>query len=132
VNRVRQGTTAIEFAFILTAFTALFFGIMDWGWMFYQRSNVMEAVLEACREGVTVSQSATPGPTSVATSTVEEILTEYGFDPDDADILVTTEGSTPDEVLVVSVSVPFDPLLGLVPVPEDLGVEMSMYLELQD
>jgi hypothetical protein len=81
---------------------------------------------------VTVSQSATPGPTSVATSTVEEILTEYGFDPDDADILVTTEGSTPDEVLVVSVSVPFDPLLGLVPVPEDLGVEMSMYLELQD
>lgn len=131
-RRSRTGAAAIEFALTLVVYVFLFFGIIDWAWLFYRRAQVLDAVLVGCREAVTVSQSSTPGPTETAVSTVEDALTTWGFDANAATITATTEGTSPEEVLVVGASIPFDPPIGWVPTPATLQAEMSMYLEIQD
>jgi Flp pilus assembly protein TadG len=131
-RRSRSGAAAIEFAFTFVVYIVLFFGIIDWGWLFYRRAQVLDAVLVGCREGVTISQSSTPGPTATALASVEDALATWGFDVNAATISATTEGSSPEEVLVVEASLPFDPPIGWVPTPDTLQAQMSMYLEIQD
>lgn len=130
--RLRKGAAAIEFALTLTFFTFLMFGVVDWGWMFFQRANLSDAVLEGCRQGVAMSQASGPGPAATARRVVISTMRSYGLDPALATITSVTSGSTPREVLVVNVRMPFNAPVGLLPTPTELESEMSMYLELQD
>ncbi len=130
--RSRKGAAAIEFALTMTFFTFLLFGVVDWGWMFFQRANLSDAVLEGCRQGVAMPQSSGLGPASTARSVVVSTMRNYGMDPAVATITSVTSGTSPREVLIVNVTMPFSAPVGLLPTPLELESEMSMYLELQD
>ena len=133
--RARRGTTSIEFGLLVTLFFLMLFAIMDWGWYFFQRSQFMDAVLDATRRAVTRSQSdATLDPADAAIQYAEENLSDYGMDPAITSITASYEGSTPSEVLIVTASMPYDPLIGLAAwsLPDTVNAQMSMYLEIQD
>ena len=133
MRNLRRGGAAIEFALVLPILVALLFGIMEYGWLFLQQSNLIAAVREGTRVGVTYAKDDTPDPTTAAEARVAEALESYGFDADSATVAATYEGSSPDEKLKVTASVPYAPLLGvMIAVPDNLSGEMTMLLEVQE
>lgn len=131
--RFRRGATAIEFALVSSAFFFMLFGIMDWGWLFFRRSQFMDAVLDGTRRAVTRSQTdATLPPIEAAITYTEANLTAYGIDPASTTINANYEGTSPSEVLIVTAWMPYNPLIGLWPTPTTINAQMSMYLEIQD
>jgi Flp pilus assembly protein TadG len=131
-SRNRRGAAAIEFAMVLPVLIALLFGIIEYGWIFFQQSNILAAAREGARYGVTFEQGGSPTPTSAAQTRVSSVLTSYGIDSASATVSATQSGSSPSEVLTVQIVVPYDPLIGLVPTPDNLTGTMTMLLELQD
>jgi Flp pilus assembly protein TadG len=131
-QRERRGAAAIEFAMVLPVLLALLFGIIEYGWIFFQQSNILAAAREGARYGVTFEQAGSPTPTSAAQARVATVLDSYGISSGTATITATQSGSTPSEVLTVQVVVPYTPLIGLVPTPDNLTGQMTMLLELQD
>lgn len=130
----RRGGAALEFALVLPILLSLTVGVIDFGYYFQSNGRVVSAVREGTRLGVTYATDDSPTAADAATARVNEILTGYGFDT--ALVTVTTEyiGAAPDEMLKVTVVLPFDPLIGLVRVglPGNLIGSMTMLLEQQD
>ena len=129
--RSRRGASAIEFALTASALFVFLFGIMDWGWFFFRRSEFMDAVLDATRRAVTLSQTGSPTPVSAAQTYARDNLVAYGLDAAALTITASYSGTSPSRVLVVSASMPYTPLIGLWPAPDTINAQMSMYLELQ-
>ncbi|HEY2729206.1 MAG TPA: TadE family protein, partial [Polyangia bacterium] len=53
-----RGGAAIEFALILPLFLAILFGIIDYGWYFYQRYALVAAIRDGVRYGATFSEAS--------------------------------------------------------------------------
>lgn len=119
---------------MLPVLLSLTVGIIDFGYYFQSNGRMVAAVREGTRLGVTYATDDSPSPGEAAEARIDEILTQYGFDV--ASAVVTTEyvGTAPDEMLRVTVTLPFDPLIGLIRVglPDNLGASMTMLLEQQD
>lgn len=130
--RRRRGGAAIEFALVLPVLLALIFGIIEYGWIFFQQANILSAAREGARLGVTVAQDASPNPGATAVTRVQSVLATYGIDAASATITATQSGAAPQETLTVQIAVPYTPLIGLVPTPANLSAQMTMLLELQD
>lgn len=129
----RRGAAAIEFALVGTAFFLMLFGIMDWGWLFFRRSQFMDAVLDGTRRAVTRSQTdVSLPPVDAAIEYTEANLTAYGIDPNLTTIEASYQGVSPSEVLIVTAWMPYEPLIGIWPTPDTINAQMSMYLEIQD
>ncbi len=47
----RGGHSHIEFALVLPVLLMFIYGIMEYGWMFFQRTAVQEAARQGCRAG---------------------------------------------------------------------------------
>jgi len=66
-RRQRQrGTTVVEFALVFPLFMTVLFGVIEYGWIFYQRFNIANAVRDGVRQGVTVAKEASPDPRTFA------------------------------------------------------------------
>lgn len=131
----RRGATALEFALLLPVFTAILFAVMEYGWIFYQQSNVVAATRDALRVAVTIPKSESPAPDAAADEQVRAKLTQFGYTSDQLDaatITVTYNGATPSETLTLEVTMPYEPIIGLVSVPNAISCSMTMRLELQD
>ena len=126
----RRGAAAIEFALCASALFGILFATLDWGWWFYRRAQVLQATGEATRQAATLPQSSDPA--STASTYVIENLEAQGISTTAVSIPATQSGTSPSEVLEVSVSLPFEPLLGLWPAPSTLSAVRSTYLERQD
>jgi len=135
LRRTRRGATAIEFGLLLPVFAAILFGVFDYGWVFYQQANVVAATRESLRVAVTLPQSGTPAPDEEVITYARSQLQGMGFTTTQLDagtMTATYDGSSPNTMLTLAVSVPFQPIIGLVPTPEAVGCTMTMRLELQD
>lgn len=129
----REGAAAIEFALILPVLIALLFGVMECSWLFLQQSNVVTAVREGVRYGVTVSQTGTPDPIDAAEARAQSLLQTLGVDTTGATFVATQSGATPSELLDMTVTLPYRSLTGLsFLTPAQLTARMSMLLEQQD
>ena len=131
----RRGATALEFGLLLPVFCAILFGVLEYAWVFYQQSNVVAATRDALRLAVTLPKTNVPEPVDAAFDEVRTKLTGFGYTPDQLDaatIEPVYNGSTPDETLTVTVSMPYQPLIGLVATPTSINCTMTMRLELQD
>ncbi len=127
----RRGGAAIEFALVLPVLLSLLFGIIEYGWIFLQQSNLVTAVREGARLGVTYAQDDTPDPATAAADRVADVLTSYGMTG--ATVTTAYVGTSPDETLTVSVTMPYTPLIGWKGiVPDNLSASMTMLLEIQD
>ncbi|GDX81086.1 hypothetical protein LBMAG42_28970 [Deltaproteobacteria bacterium] len=131
-RRSRRGSSAIEFAFCAAALLGTVFAVLDWGWVFYRRTQLLDVTNAAISEASTLVQTGTPTPANAAIADIEANLAALGIDVSALTVTATNVGSSPAEVLNVQVSLPFEPLIGLWPTPETLNAEVSMYLERQD
>ena len=131
----RHGATAIEFALTLPLFVALVAAIMEYGWMFYVRSTVIHAVRDGCRAGAVIPWSESPSPTEVAEQRMTSFLAGYSIDcrgdSERCGISVGSEGESPYETMTCELTIAYEPLLGLLPAPAQLGAGSVVMYEIQ-
>ena len=137
-RRHRRGSNAVEFALILPVFVAMVFGMMEFSWVFFQRTTVVHAVRNGCRAGATVHPDGDDrgSPAAVAESSISTYLADLGIDCDgntSCSFDIQQVGATPTESLDCSFNMAWEPLLGidLVPHPEQLTARSIMQFELQ-
>jgi Flp pilus assembly protein TadG len=127
----QRGTAVVEFALVLPLFAALLFGVIEYGWVFYQRFNIAASVRDGLRQGVTVSQHANPDPQSVAVTRAQADLLAAGIDPNTVTLDTQYLGIAPTKTMTVTATMAYQPLIGLIPTPHNLQYTMTMMLELQ-
>ena len=116
----------MEFALTLPIYLALFFGITDYGWYFYQRMRSSMVARDAAR-----AASLAPLGENVASVGEAQGATSLAA----ADLSGTVEcelmGNSPEQRVTCTTLVPFDPLIGMVPVPANLNAALTMRMEEQ-
>jgi Flp pilus assembly protein TadG len=127
-----RGGAAVEFAIVLPLFCAILFGMVDYGWYFYQRTALANAVRDGVRFGVTQLVSGDT-PWTQAQSRADADLTISNVSKGGIVWGPGTHvtGDFPYKVLTLSCSVPFRPLVGFVRVPATMSASATMLLELQ-
>lgn len=132
-HRPRRGAAALEFALCFPLFIAILFGILEFGWVFYEQANVIAAVRSGVRMGVTQDPTANPAYLTDAEETVRNALAGLGIRPSDltnATITATTSPSaSATEMLTVSCQIPYTPVVGMIPTPSTVSYSMTMLME---
>jgi len=135
MKHTKRGANAIEFALTLPVFVALVLAVFEFGWMFFMRSTVIHAVRDGCRAGAVIPQSDVPSPESVATSRMSDFLAGYAVDcrtdSERCGISITTTGESPYQTMDCSLSIAYEPLVGLIPHPDQLGGRSVVMYEVQ-
>lgn len=129
-NRQR-GAAAVEFALILPFFCLILFGIVEYGWIFYEKFNLASAVRDGLRQGVTISQAANPDPATTAVQVATTDLQRLGVAAGDISLTATYAGAAPTKTMTLTGQLTYHKVLGFVPVPSRLTYAMTMMLELQ-
>ena len=130
-TRRRRGHSHVEFALILPVLLMFLYGIMEYGWMFFQRTAVQEAARQGCRAGATMA------PDEDYDAVVEEralsALEGLSVDCQQINCNVSTEeeGELPELRLRCEVAVEYKPLLNVLPTPTTLGAGYLYYFEQQ-
>lgn len=127
----RRGHSHLEFALVLPVLLLFIYGIMEYGWLFFQRTAVQEAARQGCRAGATMA------PDEDYNAVVEDraltALESLSVDCAQVDCSVSTdeEGDLPEMRLRCEVAVEYRPLLNVLPTPETLGAGYLYYFEQQ-
>ena len=122
----RRGAAAIETALILPVLLALFGGTVDTAWFLYQRNALVDAAQAAARAGA-VTGSQVEFATDASAAAASRLSAE-GIDP--SAVTVTAEQSTGSTTMItVTLTMPFAPVVGLVPLPESLSASASAHYE---
>ncbi len=133
--QTRRGANAIEFALTLPVFVALVLAVFEFGWMFFMRSTVIHAVRDGCRAGAVIPQLDVPSPESVATDRMSDFLAGVAIDcrgdSDRCGIAITTTGESPYQTMDCSLSISYEPLVGMIPHPETLAARSVVMYEVQ-
>jgi Flp pilus assembly protein TadG len=132
-RRDRQGGgAAVEFAIVMPIFCAILFGMIDFGWYYYQRFSLTAAIRDGVRYGVTMTTAADLPWTTAKARAIADLA---GGSVPTGGITwgptVHTSGSVPTQTMTLTASMPFTPLVGFVPMPATLSSSMTMLLELQ-
>lgn len=121
----RRGSSAIEFALLMPVLLAILGGILEYGWFFYQQSALMDAARVAVRAGG-MTETDPEGTAVEALKAEAEVL---GIPTDSADLTAVLEPSGEANILILSGTVPYQPLLGAVATPTVLNVRIGMVHE---
>ncbi len=135
-GRNRRGGAAVEFAMVAPVLLTLLAGVLEWGRFATQQLSVLHAVREGARMGSGLTDTWLEDDESgsellvMAEDRVRAVLAEAGLDGDGAtvntSILTTEEGI---ELIHVEVAVQYQPLVELVPTPENLQGQLAMMVE---
>ena len=112
---------------MLPVFVAVLFGMIDYGWYFYQRSALHNAVRDGVRYGVAQPNTSdapwlaarTRAKTDIAASNV----------PVPADAAFGPPTHVTDGMLTLNVTTTFTPLIGFVRLPPTMFASVTMMLE---
>jgi Flp pilus assembly protein TadG len=127
-----RGAAAVEFALVFPLFVAVVFGMLEYGWYFFQQFGVATAVREGARAGVTIDQDATPNPITVAKTRTKLVLDNVGISYAAGTVDAVYGGSYPSRTMSVIVSLTYKPLLNFMPTPKKLSYTLTMMMELQE
>jgi len=101
-------------------------GIMEYGWFFSQQIAMVSAVRDSVRAGATTPQEW--GPVAAAEQQLAKSLVAAGYTGTVyADVWLS--GAAPDQLITVSASFPYRPLIGFVPSPDLVSSELVMRME---
>ncbi len=125
----KRGSYAIEFALVLPLLLAVIGAIVEYGSFFNQQIDMVGVVRDTIRTGATQRHTWTPTPIARAREVAFAGLIEQGWDPQNAVVDVTLSGSAPDQVMSVSISVPYRPIFGMIPVPKSVNGGAVMRME---
>jgi Flp pilus assembly protein TadG len=127
-RRQRRGASAIEFALTLPFLFGIFSGVFEYGMVFFNQVGVINAVRDGARIAVAADES---DATMIAEARAYEVLDEFGLNCDEGCQVSATLGTAPGGYSTISVSaqVPYTPLFGLIPTPENLSGSIVMRYE---
>ena len=130
----RRGASALEFALTLPIVMVVLTGILEYGWYLFQLSNVVHALRDGTRIGVTVPLEDDEGPIMRAESHARAVLdglgvpcTESGGCLVRANIAVTGDV----DIMTMSIEVDYTPIVGLLPTPALLHGDFTMMMQAQ-
>jgi hypothetical protein len=131
----RTGSAAIEFALTLPLFVLLVTAIFEFGWMFFMRSTVIHAVRNGCRAGAVIPPGESPSAAEVAQGQMTAFMAGYSVDcrGDTArcGITISTEGESPYQTMACTLAIAYEPIIGLIPAPENLSARSVVMFEIQ-
>ncbi len=130
-RRSDRGAAAVEFALVLPFLLAVVFGILEYGWIFYEQFNLAGAVRDGLRQGVTVAQTVSPDPKAFAVQKAQADLQAVGITPASVTLTATYTGTAPTKTMTLKADMTYHKLIGFVPTPAKLTYSMTMMLELQ-
>jgi hypothetical protein len=125
----RRGANAIEFALTLPIFLYMMLGVVDYGYLMMAHAVLDAAVMEGTREGAITDPNATSDITTVAENKAQDIAgTLCGGDCvyNCADV-----GNPPEREITCDFRWNIEPLVGLVPYPNQIQSEGRQLLEWQ-
>lgn len=126
--RLRRGAAAVEFALTLPVVIVVASAVLDYSWFLNRSADVLTAVREGTRHGATIEQD--DDPAAEAMTRTQTALTDYGFTCSGSCSVNATVGDLDGMATVqVVASVPYEPIMGLVPTPENMGATLVMALE---
>lgn len=125
--RSRGGSVAVEFGLVLPILLVLVAGAMSWGHVLAQEVTLVQIARDGALAGGRAA--AADGPDAVARARVEEGLAAAGFDVSSSTVTVTRISVPTGAAIQVSVAMPVDVLLDLVPLPDTLNARTTARLE---
>lgn len=127
--RNRRGANVVEFALTLPIFMAILVGIVDYGWYFTSQAGIDTAATLACREGSMVDAFFT-SPVTVARDELGRRADPW-CKTQGCVLRVVPRYAVPDRAIECTVAMPFNPLIGFVPTPNELSASAIYRLEWQ-
>ena len=128
MTRNRRGAYLIEFALVLPVVLAALGGVVEYGRYLERQMTVVSVMRDAARTGTMQLPILGAPPAEAARTTAEKGLAEQGLH---GVVTASVEGVAPDKVLRVTAKVPYTPILGLVPAPDDFDYTVVMRLQTQ-
>lgn len=122
----RRGSQAVEFALILPVMLTMLMGVIDYGMYFSQDLAVVTAARDGARDGATATTSPASQASATALSRVRAGGVAYATA---AQVTTTLTGTAPNCAVTVAVSIPYQAVTGLVPMPAALRTSATMRLE---
>ena len=126
-RRRRIGASALEFALLFPVVMVMLAAIVDYGWYLSRAELVVQAAREGARAGAMTDYDASPE--LAATERAKSALAELGVVSSDPSITTKLVGTSPDMLVRVDISMPYEPLMGLLPVPKRVEASNTMRLE---
>ncbi|MBW2257180.1 MAG: pilus assembly protein [Deltaproteobacteria bacterium] len=127
-KRRRGGSSALEFALVAPVLVGMLAGVADYGWYFSERIALVGAVRDAVRAGATTSQDDARTPEETAEDAMIRSLEANGY-KGTVYLDINLEATAPNQTLSVSATLPYRPLIGILPTPESMRSAMVMRLE---
>lgn len=120
-----RGAALVEFAIVVPLFFLLVFGIMEFGWAFYQHLDVRHGAREGARlAAVNYKTTANPSAADQTTQIVTELCNRMDAGDEEIDIQLTRTGGAVGDELEVTVSKDLQQLTGFLGFALD-GVTIS-------
>jgi Flp pilus assembly protein TadG len=134
----RRGANAVEFALLLPVFISFLCGIIDMGWMAFERSAMISATTFGCREGALIDPGQDDADVQDVIDTAEAAILS-SFETTGAtctgsttcEPTAVTFGTAPNRALECSFTRSFVPLTGLIPFPSEIATNMVVRMEWQ-
>lgn len=128
----RRGVAHVEFALLLPILMMFLYGIMEYGWMFFNRTVVQEAGRQGCRHGSTLNVYDHDIEAEVS-DRMYDVLSALGVNCDTTTCEIDVEviGEVPTQRLQCSLAVDYTPLINAVPTASRLSAGYLYYLEVQ-
>ena len=132
--KYRRGASAIEFALTLPVIVVVLGGILEYGWYLFQLSNVVHALRDGTRIGVTVPRADETGAAARAETHARAVLDGLGVPCTDGGsciVTATIAASGDVDTLTMAVEVDYEPIVGLLPTPSQLHGTFTMMVQEQ-
>jgi len=132
--KYRRGASAIEFALTLPVIVVVLAGILEYGWYLFQLSNVVHALRDGTRIGVTVPRADETGAAARAETHARTVLDGLGVPCTDGGgciVTATIAASGDVDTLTMAVEVDYEPIVGLLPTPSQLHGTFTMMVQEQ-
>jgi len=129
-TRWRRGAQAVEFALLAPVLVAVTGGVVDYSWYFSERQTVLAAARDGARAGAIVDSEFGTSPCAVAEAQATQALSTAGLSSGSATVRATTVPlAGGDTAIQVEVELTFQPLMGLIPTPDEHVVTSVQRLE---
>ncbi len=113
----------MEFGLVLPLAMALLAGVFDWSWYMFQQLTMVVAVGRGTRIAGGIAESEDPSQS--AENVTRAVMTAYGLDGEGATVEVSIDDTVDPQTITVVATLPFRPLIGLVPVLDEIGYAES-------
>lgn len=130
----RRGASALEFALTLPVLVVVLAGILEYGWYLFQLSNVVHALRDGTRIGVTVPSTDETGAAGRAEAHARAVLDGLGVpctDGGGCNVTATIAAAEDVDTLTMAIEVDYEPIVGLLPTPSQLHGTFTMMVQEQ-